>query len=83
MHRAPFRSRTLDGRTGRGDTCFATYVGGRLSAEPGQAARLAAAVTSLKQECPGPWQGALADAAQLLSGGPTDGSADKAKEKDG
>jgi sugar/nucleoside kinase (ribokinase family) len=63
--RAPFRSRSLAGRTGRGDTCFSTYLGRRLSASPGEAVRLAAAVTSLKQETPGPWQGSLAEAEAL------------------
>jgi sugar/nucleoside kinase (ribokinase family) len=68
VHRAPFRSRVLDGRTGRGDTCFATYVGSRLGMSPGEAARLAAAITSLKQERPGPWQGSLATAVERLAG---------------
>lgn len=67
MHAAPFRSRTLEGRTGRGDTCFATYVGSRLGASPGEAARVAAAITSLKQEHPGPWRGIPADIAHLQS----------------
>ena len=60
--RAPFTSRSLAGRTGRGDTCFAAYLGLRLSASVGEAARLAAAVTSLKQERPGPWRGSRAEA---------------------
>jgi hypothetical protein len=62
-HQAPFTSRTLSGRTGRGDTCFATYLGMRLTSPPAKAARVAAAVTSLKQEKPGPWRGSLADVA--------------------
>jgi len=68
VHQAPFCSRVLDGRTGRGDTCFATYVGGRLNATPGEAARLAAAITSMKQEHPGPWEGSLTDAVERLAG---------------
>jgi len=67
LHEVPFRSRSLAGRTGRGDTCFATYVGSRLRASPREAARLAAAITSLKQERPGPWPGPLADAVGFLS----------------
>lgn len=59
---APFRSRTLAGRTGRGDTCFSTYLGTRLSASPEAACRMAAAVTTLKQEQPGPWRGTVAEA---------------------
>ena len=50
-----------------GDTCFATYVGKRLSASPEEAARFAAAVTTLKQEQPGPWRGTLADVEALLA----------------
>jgi len=65
IHRAPFRPRSLAGRTGRGDTCFATYLGRRLSASAEEATRLAGAVTSLKQEQPGPWLGSLADAQAL------------------
>jgi sugar/nucleoside kinase (ribokinase family) len=61
MFTAPFTSRTLVGRTGRGDTCFATYVGKRITTSPEEACRWAAAVTSLKQERPGPWRGSLDD----------------------
>jgi len=60
-HWAPFTSRNLSGRTGRGDTCFATYVGKRLTASPEEACRWAGALTSLKQERPGPWRGTVAD----------------------
>lgn len=67
LYRYPFVSRSLAGRTGRGDTCFSTYLGSRLSATPAEACRLAAAVTSLKQERPGPWQGTLAEAEQLAA----------------
>jgi sugar/nucleoside kinase (ribokinase family) len=68
LYQAPFTSRALAGRTGRGDTCFATYVGKRLSASVEGACRLAAAITTLKQEQPGPWRGTLADAERLLKG---------------
>ncbi|MBN1139339.1 MAG: hypothetical protein JXM73_22370 [Anaerolineae bacterium] len=61
VYQAPFTPRSLAGRTGRGDTCFASYLGWRLRASPAEAARVAAAVTTLKQEHPGPWRGALAD----------------------
>jgi sugar/nucleoside kinase (ribokinase family) len=68
FYQAPFTPRSLVGRTGRGDTCFATYLGRRLSAPPEEATRLAGAVTTLKQEQPGPWQGSLADVEALLRG---------------
>ncbi len=63
---APFTPRSLAGRTGRGDTCFSTYIGRRLSAGPAEATRWAAAVTTLKQEKPGPWQGPLDEVEALL-----------------
>ena len=63
---APFTPRSLAGRTGRGDTCFSAYVGRRLTAGPLEATRWAAAVTTLKQEKPGPWQGPLEEAEALM-----------------
>ncbi len=49
------------GRTGRGDTCFAAFVGCRLKADPEYALHFAAALTSLKLEHPGPFHGTLGD----------------------
>jgi sugar/nucleoside kinase (ribokinase family) len=63
---APFVPRSLAGRTGRGDTCFSSYIGRRLTAGPAEATRWAAAVTSLKQEKPGPWQGPVSEAEELM-----------------
>lgn len=54
---APFTSSNLSGRTGRGDTCFSTYLAKRLSGSAEEACKWAAAVTSRKQEVPGPWKG--------------------------
>jgi len=54
---APFTSINLSGRTGRGDTCFSTYLAKRLNNSPEEACKWAAAVTSRKQEVPGPWKG--------------------------
>ena len=68
LYHAPFTPRSLDGRTGRGDTCFATYLGQRLSCAPGDAARFAAAVTTLKQEKSGPWRGSIKEVDALLTG---------------
>jgi len=67
IYQAPFMPRSLAGRTGRGDTCFATYVGKRLSASPEEACQWAAAITTLKQEQPGPWRGTLEDVKALLA----------------
>jgi sugar/nucleoside kinase (ribokinase family) len=68
FHEAPFTPRSLAGRTGRGDTCFATYVGRRLSAPAEEACHFAAAVTTLKQEQPGPWRGTMGDVEAVLAG---------------
>ncbi|MCJ7736792.1 MAG: PfkB family carbohydrate kinase [Anaerolineae bacterium] len=68
IYEAPFTPRSLAGRTGRGDTCFATYVGKRLNSSPQEAARFAAAVTTLKQEKPGPWRGPVDDVGKVLEG---------------
>jgi sugar/nucleoside kinase (ribokinase family) len=65
----PFHPGSQVGRTGRGDTCFSTYLGTRLSELPARAAQIAAAITSLKQEKPGPWRGSLADVDALIASG--------------
>jgi sugar/nucleoside kinase (ribokinase family) len=66
LYQAPFTSRSLDGRTGRGDTCFATYLGARLDRTPEEATLLAAAITTLKQERPGPWRGTMDDVERVI-----------------
>ncbi len=53
----PWQVREIKGRTGRGDTCTAAYLGKRLTAGPGEAARFAAALTGRKLEAPGPFRG--------------------------
>lgn len=67
IHTTPFTPRSLAGRTGRGDTCFATYLGKRLSTTPAEACRWAGAVTTLKQEQPGPWNGDMAAVQEVLT----------------
>ncbi|PKP58756.1 hypothetical protein CVT91_07980 [Candidatus Atribacteria bacterium HGW-Atribacteria-1] len=51
-----FFPKELIGRSGRGDTCIASYVAKRLNASPQEATIWAAAVTSLKMETEGPFQ---------------------------
>ena len=58
---APFKSRRIHGRTGRGDTCFTTYITERFTREPAEATTFAAALTSLKMESPGPFAGTRQD----------------------
>jgi sugar/nucleoside kinase (ribokinase family) len=57
FYTAPFTPRSLLGRTGRGDTCFSTYIAKRLTDSAENACRWAGVITSLKQEKPGPWKG--------------------------
>ncbi|PKO01369.1 MAG: hypothetical protein CVU42_00750 [Chloroflexi bacterium HGW-Chloroflexi-4] len=45
-----FHAESMAGRSGRGDTCVGTYVTKRLTLEPKEAGKWAAAVTSLKVE---------------------------------
>ena len=55
---APFTARSLEGRTGRGDTCMASYLARRLLGHtPESALAFAAALTSMKMETPGPFRG--------------------------
>jgi len=56
FYEAPFKSRKIKGRTGRGDTCIASYLGRRLTHNPEEACKFAAALTSLKMEKPGPFK---------------------------
>ena len=58
---APFTAQNLSGRTGRGDTCFASYCYWRLRHTPEEACRFAAEVTSRKMERPGPFTGSIED----------------------
>lgn len=69
FHEAPWRPRQLIGRSGRGDTCLASYVGKRLTTSADEATVWAAAVTSLKMEAEGPIRRSLQDVEELISSG--------------
>jgi sugar/nucleoside kinase (ribokinase family) len=66
FYAAPFRTREMKGRTGRGDTCIAAYLGKRLAASPAEAAIWAAALTSLKMEVEGPFGGEIGEVEKLI-----------------
>ncbi len=66
FHEAPWRHERLVGRSGRGDTCIASYVARRLSAPPADAAIWSAAVTSLKMEAEGPIRKPVADVEEVI-----------------
>lgn len=59
FYHGPFTPRSLDGRTGRGDTCITSYVGSRLTHSAAEAAEIAGIVTTMKQEVHGPWNGSI------------------------
>jgi sugar/nucleoside kinase (ribokinase family) len=65
-HEAPFRPVELRGRSGRGDTCVGSYASKRLTAEPAEATRWAAALTSLKLEAEGVIRRSREDIEKLL-----------------
>ena len=54
-YEAPFTPSKIVGRTGRGDTCMATYIGMRLKYPPKEALEFAARLTSRKLEIEGPF----------------------------
>jgi sugar/nucleoside kinase (ribokinase family) len=54
FHEAEFHSKSLVGRSGRGDTCLGSYLAARLGAPPAEATLWAVATTSLKLEAEGP-----------------------------
>jgi sugar/nucleoside kinase (ribokinase family) len=56
-----FTHRSTEGRTGRGDTTFGTYLAARVDYAPAEALKYAAALVSLKMETPGPFTGTLGD----------------------
>lgn len=59
FYHGPFAPRSLDGRTGRGDTCITSYVGARLTHSAEEAAKIAGIITTMKQEKHGPWDGSI------------------------
>ena len=65
---APFNPRSLAGRTGRGDTCFCSYLAKRLDHDPQTAVNWAGVITSLKQETPGRWKGTPQQVEAILKG---------------
>ncbi|MBA7673284.1 hypothetical protein ES703_81478 [subsurface metagenome] len=61
-----FFPKEIIGRSGRGDTCIASYTAKRLNASPQEATIWAAAVTSLKMETEGPFQRTIKEVNNLI-----------------
>lgn len=53
----PLKPANLSGRTGRGDTCFSSYLSQRLNKDIDQSLLFAVALTSIKLANPGPFKG--------------------------
>ncbi|KUG25159.1 putative ribokinase [hydrocarbon metagenome] len=62
-----FKPRELIGRSGRGDTCIASYMAKRLTATPAESIKWSAAVTSLKLEAQGPFKLGLKEIESMIS----------------
>jgi sugar/nucleoside kinase (ribokinase family) len=67
FYSAPFHTREMRGRTGRGDTCIAAYLGKRLTVSPAEATTWAAALTSLKMEAEGPFRRGIEEVEELIN----------------
>jgi len=65
-YEATFYPEPLVGRSGRGDTCIASYASKRLTAPPNDAIIWSAAVTSLKMEAEGPIKRDITDINELI-----------------
>jgi sugar/nucleoside kinase (ribokinase family) len=62
VYKTPLTPRKTDGRTGRGDTLFCSYLARRTQGDtPYKALQFAAALVSLKLETPGPFRGTMQD----------------------
>jgi len=66
FYEAAFHPEILVGRSGRGDTCIASYMARRLEAPPSVATVWAAALTSLKMEAEGPFRRDIREVEDLI-----------------
>jgi len=65
-HSVGFYSKSLEGRSGRGDTCIGAYMAMRITMDPYESMLWAAAVTSLKMERLGPFDRPINEVEELL-----------------
>ncbi len=61
FHHYRFHAQSMEGRSGRGDTCVGSYVSMRLELPPREAGKWSAAATSLKVERLGVFNRSIAD----------------------
>lgn len=67
VYTCPIKARNLSGRTGRGDTCFSSYILERLKNGIPDSLLFATALVSLKMETPGPFKGSRTDVENYIS----------------
>jgi sugar/nucleoside kinase (ribokinase family) len=67
FYEAPWRNKSLVGRSGRGDTCIASYIAKRLTEPPEVAIIWSAATTSLKMEVEGPFLRSVNDVRDFIA----------------
>ena len=53
----PFEAYSIEGRQGRGDTCFSSYLGARISKSIEESAKISAEITGRKLKKKGPYSG--------------------------
>jgi sugar/nucleoside kinase (ribokinase family) len=61
-----FTNRSVSGRTGRGDTVFASYLLRRFDCDVADSLKFAVALCSIKMETPGPFKGTLEDVVERM-----------------
>jgi sugar/nucleoside kinase (ribokinase family) len=66
FHQASFYAQSMNGRSGRGDTCIGAYMAMRKYLDPFEAGTWAAAVTSLKMERLGPFDRSIDEIVSLI-----------------
>ena len=62
-----FHAESMNGRSGRGDTCVGSYVSKRLTLPPREAGKWSAAATSLKVERLGPFDRSVKEVEQFIA----------------
>lgn len=67
FHHYRFHAESMNGRSGRGDTCVGSYVAKRLTLPPQEAGKWSAAVTSLKIERLGVFDRPVAEVEAFIS----------------
>ena len=67
MYACPIKARNLSGRSGRGDTTFASYLAARIDNSLDKSLLLATATVSAKMENPGPYRGSRSDIEQYIA----------------